>query len=124
MDYTFEHDTVTNIGIFRITGTFKSPEDGQKMQVLSLQKYAECGCRRLLFDLTRATIVSGTLEAFATANPREEMGAKLRRFKIAVVFTTLTDHEQFLENVAVNRGYNAKVFDACDAALEWIKQAE
>jgi len=122
MDYTFERLDSTDIGIIRVTGEFRSPEDGMKLQALSIRLHAELNVRRFIYDLTRRTFSSACMEAFATANPPVEMGRQLRRLRGAIIFSGLTDHERFLENVAMNRGYLLRVFDDMDQAMLWLQQ--
>jgi hypothetical protein len=42
--------------------------------------------------------------------------------KAAILDQNLSeDRHRFLENVAVNRGYNFKIFDDFDEAIEWLR---
>ena len=79
-------------------------------------------CSLFLFDMTQAEIVTGTMQAFDTGSPQGELAERLRPFKVAVLYSHLTGHERFLENVAVNRGFRVHVFDKIDKAVEWLKQ--
>jgi hypothetical protein len=42
--------------------------------------------------------------------------------KVALVYSSTNVNEIFLENVAVHRGYNIKIFTKIDKAIEWFKK--
>ncbi len=122
MEHTFELDRTNDICTVTITGEFHSPQDGFRMQYFALQFFAEHDCHLFLFDLTGAEIFTGTSEAYDIANPKGELAEGLRRLRGALLYSILTDHEYFLENVAVNHGFSIKVFDQHADAIEWLKQ--
>ena len=47
---------------------------------------------------------------------------KFTPHKVALVYSSTSVDEIFLESVAVNRGYNLKVFEKTDKAIEWFKK--
>jgi hypothetical protein len=66
-------------------------------------------------------IVGTTWGTFQTAVDPEEYGVS-RRLRIAAVYSVITEDEQFMENLGVNRGAKEfKIFDEIDAAWEWVR---
>jgi hypothetical protein len=65
--------------------------------------------------------VSSSLESYNFASSPEEFGWD-RKFKLALVDLNEESRIQnlFTENVAVNRGYNFKVFDNEASAIDWL----
>lgn len=49
-----------------------------------------------------------------------QIGISLK-WKIAMVFSKLTEDTQFMETVFRNRGYNFRQFDDIEKAREWIQ---
>jgi hypothetical protein len=123
MEYTSELDSTGNICTVHVTGKLYSPKDGDELKRAAVRIYSEHACSLFLFDMTHAEIVTGTMQAFDTGSPQGELAERLRRFKVAVLYSDLTEHEQFFENVAVNRGFRVHVFNEIDKAVEWLKQS-
>jgi hypothetical protein len=69
--------------------------------------------------------VSSSLESYRFASSPEEFGWD-RKFKLALVDLNEESRIQnlFTENVAVNRGYNIKVFDNETSAIDWLLTSE
>lgn len=122
MEYNYDLDKTRSICTVHVTGEFHSPKDSVALQWATLRISSEHKCRLFLYDLTKAKVITGVAQAFETANPQGELAEGLRNLKGAVLYSRLTDHELFFENVAVNRGFTIKVFDDFDGAIEWLKR--
>lgn len=121
MEYTTEFDEATEIYTVRVTGRHKRPEDSLVLQQLARKVGEEQECQRFLFDMTLAEIIGGTMETFETGTVPADQDHKQTGQRIALVYTgDLSEHE-FMETVAVNRGYQLRVFDRMDEALEWLR---
>ncbi len=121
MEYTTEYDEISKICTVLVTGTHKRPEDAITLQQFARSFGEEHGCKRFLFDMRKAEIIGGTGEAFETGTVPDDKNYKQIEQKISLVYSeNLADHK-FMENVAVNRGYQLRVFEQIGKAIEWLK---
>jgi hypothetical protein len=76
--------------------------------------------KRLLIDVTAITSRLTTMEQFDFAEKlvatEEHRGAR-----VAVIRNPGSDENQFINNVAVNRGYNLKEFTDRNEAIRWLQ---
>ncbi len=120
MKYTTEFDEVKRVCIIRVTGQHKRPQDSMALQQLARDIGDERDSQRFLFDMTQTEIIGGTIDIFQTGTVPVDSDYSQIGQRIALLFTgDLADHK-FLENVAVNRGYQLRIFDQMDKALEWL----
>lgn len=78
--------------------------------------YDEKGICRVLVDVRKQEQLAGTMTLF-------EFGVNLpRSLKYAVLVELHIGEHRFIENVAVNRGINVKMFDTEENATDWLKQ--
>ena len=123
MELSTELDKERHILVVHVRGEYRRPHDGFEAQRFVISSYAEYGCRRILLDLTQATVVAGTMSTLETANPHPDVAKELRNFSFAAVYAEITADERFFEDAAVNRGLNVRVFDRMEPAVEWLMQA-
>jgi hypothetical protein len=121
MEYTTEFDEAKEICTVHVTGLHKRPEDSLTLQQLARDIGDEHGCQRFLFDMTQAEIIAQTIDTYKTGTVPVDSNHKQARQKIALVYAGNLAEHNFMETVAVNRGYQLRVFDKMDKALEWIK---
>jgi hypothetical protein len=120
MKYTAEYDETNAICIVRVSGQNKRPEDSMILQRFAGEFRAENGCNRFLFDMTQAEIIGGTWNTFLTGTVPADPDRKQIQQKIALLYVgDMSDHE-FMETVAVNRGYDLRVFNDHDKAMDWL----
>lgn len=121
MKYTSKYDETSGICSVRVTGKHKRPKDSLTLQQFAWDFGGERNCQRFLFDMTQAEIIGGTMDTFEAGTIPTDPDHMQVKKKIALAYSgDMTDHK-FMENVAVNRGYNLRVFDQIDKALEWLK---
>jgi hypothetical protein len=121
MKYLTEFDETKTISKVHIVDEMLVPRDVFELQHTAIELHASFGCRKYLFDVTNAKINSGTLPAIQAAQPLKEKAKILRSFKAAILYKNLSDHERFVETVALNRGFSIKVFDKFDKAFTWLR---
>lgn len=120
MEYTTQFDQDTGICSVAVTGDVRRPGDSVKLQQLARDFGTDHRCHRFIFDLRGATIVGSTIDVFETGTVPADTNHSQQAQMVALVYTgDLTDH-RFLETVAVNRGYNLRVFGHMDEAREWV----
>ena len=121
MEFTTEFDEAKGICVVRATGRHKRPDDSLVLQKLARDIGDERGCQRFLFDMTQAQIIAETVDTFHTGTVPVDVDRKQARQRIALVYAgNLSDHK-FVETVALNRGYQLRVFDKMEEALEWLR---
>jgi len=120
MEYKVEYDNNSGVCVVQVSGIHKRPQDSQELLRIAGTCAAEHGYSRFLFDMRKATVLGGTMDAYATVVDHEKYGVS-KLFRIAAVYPTVTTDEKFMENVGVNRGAASyQVFDNIGAAGDWI----
>lgn len=120
MKYTFKFNEAKGICMVHVTGQHKRPDDSMALQKLARDLGNEHGCQRFLFDMTQADIISSTMGTFTTGTVPVDTDHTQVRQRIALVYSGDLSDPRFMENVAVNRGYQLRVFDRIDDAMEWL----
>ena len=120
MELSAEYNEAAQILVVTVTGTYQRPHDGFEAQRFVIGAYAEYKCRRVLLDLTQATVIAGTMPTLETADPSPDVARELRKFSFAAVYAEITADERLFEDVAVNRGLRVRVFDTMEPAVEWL----
>ena len=120
MEYKVEYDINSDVCVVQVSGIHKRPQDTQELFRIAGTVAAEHGCSRFLFDMREATAVGDTTDAYKSVIDHEKYGAS-KLFRIAAVYSEITENEKFMENVMVNRGArDYQVFDDIRAARDWI----
>ncbi len=79
----------------------------------------ETGCRRLLNDMSAATINISILDLYTSPKTMDESGVS-RKIKRALVVPHAFDEPDFLENLTRNRGHDLKIFKDIKEAKQWL----
>lgn len=124
MEYATEFDEAKGICTIHVTGRHKRPEDSRTLQQLQGDITDKQGYQRFLVDMTQAEIIANTMDTFDTGTVSVDPDGKQRRQKIALLYAGNLAEHKFLENVAVNRGYQLQIFDQKHLALEWLNARE
>ncbi|MEJ2568015.1 MAG: hypothetical protein P8Z50_03965 [candidate division WOR-3 bacterium] len=124
MKYFTEFDETNKICIIKVKGKLHRPDDSIALQELVRDYHNEKGYSRFLIDTRQAQIISGKEDTFSIGTIPIDKDRKLKKIphKVALVYASTSVDEIFLENVAVHRGYNVKVFTKIDKAIEWFKK--
>ena len=121
MDYTTEFDETSGICIVKVTGQHKRPQDSMVLQQLARKISEQLGCHKFLFDMRESEIIADALDTYETGKVPGDLDHTQLRQKVALVYSGDLSTHKFLEDVAVNRGYQLRVFGNMDAALEWLQ---
>jgi hypothetical protein len=124
MEYTTEFDEVNEICIIRVKGELRRPDDSLTLQKFVFDYHKEKGCSRFLIDMRQAQIIGEKSDTFSIGTIPFDTDKKMKTIphKVALVYSSTNIDEILLENVAVHRGYNLKVFTKIDKAIEWFKK--
>ena len=124
MEYTTEFDEENEIFIIRVKGEHRRPDDAITIQKFVRNIYNEKGYCRFLIDMRQAKIIGGESDTFSIGTIPVDTDKKMKNapHKVALVYSSTNVDEILMENVAVHRGYNLKVFTKIDKAIEWIKK--
>ena len=124
MEYTTKYDEDNEICIIRVKGELRRPVDSLTLQKFVRDLYIERGYTRFMIDMRKAQIIGETGDTFSIGTIPVDTDKKMKftPHKVALVYSSTSVDEILLENVAVNRGYNLKVFIKIDKAIEWFKK--
>jgi hypothetical protein len=124
MEYTTEFDEINRICIIRVKGKLHRPNDSIGLQKFVFDYHKEKGYSRFLIDMRKTQIIGETRDTFSIGSIPMDKDQKMKTVphKVALVYSSTNVNEIFLENVAVHRGYNLKVFTKIDKAIEWFKK--
>lgn len=125
MEYTSVFDEASGICTVTVTGKVKRPVDSQILQQFAHDYDKDKGCRKFLFNMTKAEVIGGTIDAYNTGSFMADSDHKQIWQKMALVYTEVTNEHKFMETVALNRGYNLRVFGQSDMdnAIQWLTKA-
>ena len=124
MKYVTEYDADTGICTVTVTGRHRRPDDSVELQQYAREFGSKNDCSRFLVDMTQAEIVGSTMDAYKTGTVPGDTDNKQGMQRVALVYAGDIREHKFLENVAVNRGYQVRVFDRIDIATEWLTTHE
>lgn len=124
MEYTTEFDKVNEICIIRVKGKLRRPDDSIAIQKFVRNYYKKKGYCRFLIDMRQVQIIGEEKDTFSIGTIPVDTDKKMKTtpHQVALVYSSTSVDEIFLENVAVDKGYNIKVFTKIDKAFEWFKK--
>jgi len=76
-------------------------------------------CKKCLVDHSAATVSMSTTVSYSRPNEFKNLGFN-NTSSGAIVFKELTQECYFYEDVCQNRGWNVKVFDNYNEAMDWL----
>ena len=115
--YIAEHDLVETT----LTGAVTLADVEEEIR-LTLELIEKHGCERILSDCSDADFRFSVSDVYKMPAMQEDAGSN-RLYKIAVLPPRNNAGRQlasFYEDVNVNRGWPAKVFDERAEAIEWL----
>lgn len=124
MEYTIEFDEANGICIIRVKGKLRRPDNSLTLQKFVFDCHNEKGYSRFLIDMRQAQIIGEKTDTFSIGTIPFDKYRKMKTIphKVALVYSSTNIDEILLENVAVHRGYNLKVFTKIDKAIDWFKK--
>jgi len=120
MDYTTVYDKSGGICIVKVTGQHKRPQDSLVLQQLARKMGEESRCQKFLFDMRHADIIGDAIDTYEAGKVPGDLDHTQLSQKVALVYSGDLSKHKFLEDVAVNRGYQLRVFDNLEKAFEWL----
>jgi hypothetical protein len=80
---------------------------------------AQYGCNRILNDMRRAKLTTGTIEIYNM--PKTASASGMNSYcKRALVVREKSSDFHFLETVFLNQGHNVKMFTDIEEAMSWL----
>jgi len=120
MEYYIKHNKSTKVCTVTVKGTHKRPEDSYTLQNLAKEIGVSKGCHRFCFDMRDAQITGTLTDIFEAGQIPFDKDHQQHLQRISLLFSELTEDNQFLENVAVNRGYQVRVFEDHEKLMVWL----
>lgn len=121
MDYQLEL-VKKNDFVVAVLGGVRTPETLMAAAAKTTAYCREHGYSRLVIDIRNMAGGLDTLETFEIAGhaiPKQTAARNLVR-SVILDLTENIERIRFFETVAVNRGFNVKVFDDEERATEWL----
>ena len=104
----------------RTSGTYElEAEVGTLVKMASTLK--ECSCNRCLFDHRETDVIARTISSYERSALYDKIWGD-RSTRAAIVFKELNASFRFLETTVRNRGWNLRIFDDYDAAVNWLSE--
>lgn len=120
MDHSTSYEEDSGIYVVRVSGDYhRGPDSDQNKQLVSRMFQAH-GYRRFLFDMRGARIHSRVLSTYQAASVGPDLSGQLHQVCTAMVLDHLSEDDQFFENVAMNRGFDLRVFTDLQRARAWL----
>ncbi len=124
MQFTHEFEEENALCIVRVSGEYLRSRDSDALKRFAYNCLKETGCFRFLFDQTDATILANAIQTYVAATPGPALSSTLKRLRVAVLRSQITEDDRFFETVTFNRGYELRYFtDRCQA-VQWLRPKE
>ena len=118
MSHELSYDSDIDCVILRVKSEV-TLELVRELAPLVASMFEETNCRRLLNDMSGATIDISVTKLFNSPQIMDEAGV-MRNTKRALVVPQSFDESAFLENVTRNRGHNLMIFKDVEEAKRWL----
>ena len=119
MSFTVEFDSKNRCLVSRFTGHMDA-ETREKYAQAVVQAGQEHGCKRLLNDLSQATVVDlTTMDIYYLPKALEAAGID-HSWKRAILFAKDFSKFRFFETRMINEGQLVRIFQDHDAAIRWL----
>ncbi|KPK12447.1 MAG: hypothetical protein AMJ68_02095 [Acidithiobacillales bacterium SG8_45] len=119
MKYTVE--ILPRLVQINVTGTVRRPQDSLKLQEISDALFDQHDITRHLFDFLDAEILSDDSSSYDAGAAPAIRGFEHEGRRVALLYREITAQDRMMERVLNEYGYQVKVFDDSDDALEWLK---
>lgn len=104
----------------RTSGTYELDAEVETLKRMA-SKLKEHSCNRCIFDHREANVIASTMASFERSTLYDEIWGD-RSTRAAIVFRELNEDFRFLETAMRNRGWNVRIFDDYDAAVNWLSE--
>ena len=118
MSAKFEYLPEDEVLLIRTSGTYNLEFQIDLLKEI-IVKAKEYNCERFLVDHRETEIIIKTLPTYSRPALFDELEFK-RTWRAAMVVKELNNDTQFYETVFKNRGWQIKVSDDYDAAMNWL----
>jgi hypothetical protein len=121
MEWVIHLDAPERLVLVNVTGTTKA-EPLREMTLELRDAVRQHQFKRVLLDYTEAVPGLQPYETFERPKVLQELHFPVE-VKVAVLYRTLNEDTQFLENVYRNKGFPVRVFSDRNLALGWLRNA-
>lgn len=120
MNRKIEYLEDKEIVLLRTSGTYILEAEVETIKKMA-SKLKEHNCNRCIVDFREANVIAKIDKSFERPALYEEIWGD-HSARAAMVFRELNEDFQFLETVNRNRGWNVRIFDDYDAAIDWLSE--
>lgn len=100
------------------SGTWDAEQDARMLQELK-SKSDQHTCQLYLIDHSEAKLNFRLIAIYDRPTIYEQLNIT-KKARAALIMDKIGEDHLFFENVCVNRGFNVRVFDSRDNAVEWL----
>ena len=113
---------IENKGIVLLTtsGTYELDAEVETLKKMA-STLKEHNCNRCIFDHRDTNVIAKVHQSFERSALYEKIWRN-RATKAAIVFREINEDFEFLETTVRNRGWNVRIFDDYDAAVDWLTE--
>ncbi len=109
-----------DIVLLTTSGTYELGAEVETLKRMA-SKLKEHNCSRAIFDPSKSNVIARTMESYEKPALYEEIWGD-HSISAAIVFRELNEDFRFLETAVRNWGWNVRVFDDYDAAIDWLSE--
>ena len=102
----------------RTSGTYELEAEVETLKNVA-SKLKEHNCNRCIFDHRETNVIARTITSYDRPDLYDEIWGD-RSACASIVFKEIKAEFRFLETAARNRGWNVRIFDDYDAAVNWL----
>ena len=110
----------TDIVQLRTSGTYDLEAEVDTLKRMA-SRLKEHNCNRCLFDHRQTKVIARTLNSYERSALYDALWGD-RSTRAAIVFKEINKDFRFLETSIRNRGWNVRIFDDYDAAINWLSK--
>lgn len=118
MEWQIEYYSSEDYLYIRTKGVLTA-ESANAMVMEIVEAAALHRCDRQIVDHRNTTFALSLFEYYERPDVNKQIGIS-QRWKIAMVFSEMSENTHFMETVFRNRGYNFRQFDDIEKAKEWL----
>lgn len=109
-----------DIVLLKTSGTYELEAEVETLKKMA-SKLREHNCGKCIFDHRETNVIARTMKSYERPGIYEELWGD-HTIRAAVVFREIDEDAKFLENVCRNRGWNVKIFEDYDIAIDWLSE--
>ena len=109
-----------DIVLLRTSGTYDLETEVETLKKMA-SKLKKHNCNKCIFDHRETNVIAKPLKSYERSALYERLWGD-RSTRAAAVFRKLNEDYQFFETVCRNQGWNIRIFDDFETAIDWLSK--